>query len=146
MSAKNEKPTVRAVYIGRRLWGEKMVQVFLSGEKERGFTGIKWVVIGRTYLLYKDQCPKQPECVPDLEAPAREIERWEVAESLALQEDKRRKMAKRFSSDPRYLADFPNLQRICQGLNGSERAWFVEFLVDKLSRERFALFMKKTGS
>lgn len=143
MTQKQNKPTIPCVYIGRRLWNEKIVQVFIDPKKkEKAFTGIRWVTIGRVYLLYADQCPKSPQEVEGREASDDEVRRYELKETLDLTEDKRRKAAKRFSSEPRYLADFEKLAQLCQKMNGSERARFVEFLIEKLANERINSHIK----
>lgn len=138
-----KKTTCRLVYIGRRVSGDAVYQVFSrDGRYQHGYTGIKLVRIGHTYEGELDgervSISTMPRELDEPRADEGDVETWEAQDAAAAQWKRRKAMATKLAREPelaRLIADrlAPIMRQMTRP---SEARQLVEFIIDLAWRER----------
>jgi hypothetical protein len=121
-----EKP---AVYVGRRINGDDVVQMFLlEDNQEIIFKGIKGVILGCTYS-YKGNGKMSVHPVR-WDVPHRHDPKWDAQDKLAedFLERKRANARAKANSSPAYAAAVRSVQVLVRGLSLRQR----EALINKI--------------
>jgi len=121
----------KAVYIGRRFSGSKVLQAFLRNNEVVYFSGIKRVWIGHTYACGKDSISTKPERL--------NIERidnpeWEALDTLVDSKNAEKRAEKKISamSKPHLKAAKDALYPLFKDLGFIEMRTLANYLVDEV--------------
>lgn len=126
----------KAVYTGRRLHGEKVVQRFelLPGKREMFYRNVRGVHIGHTYACSATQMSRRPEW---LNEERRDNPEWEAQDAL-VDEFNARKRAEakiRALTKPALRAALEALKPLVKGMDYFARVKLVTLLVEKVGSE-----------
>lgn len=122
-----EAHNCEAVYIGRRLFGEKARQVFLMEKRELIFSGIRGVFIGFTYKCGKNTIKVRPESVDKPQIINLE---WEAKDALVTAFNKKKRLEREFAKKqkkPIKLA-IAALAPLFEGLDYSQSDTLIRYL------------------
>jgi len=120
-------------YIGRRLSGGKLVQVFIDEDGERScFTGIKLVFIGNFYKISSDgRISRAPEWT-GATVPHDEQVKLVAEEMIDLEKNRERLAKRKFEKDLFLLKDLDVLaKRLREGFDYYERRHLLEYVLSR---------------
>lgn len=130
----------KAVYIGRRLWGERGDKVahcfqLLPERRQMAFKGIKKVYIGYTYECAESTMPTRPTRTEDARIDNPE---WEAADALVDARNARKRADAKIkaNSRPAMKKAIEALKPVLIGLDYFQRRSLIEYLANISLRKK----------
>jgi hypothetical protein len=125
---------IKITYVGRRLWGSKLMHVFLHGKKERGWAGIRGAIIGYIYMAEKKgahlQLSKRPERHGDPWATENQLMEWEAKDVAAFTETRKRRAEASVRKNLPLTKKLEELRPFIMKLSWLERKALFEYMID----------------
>lgn len=125
---------VKALYVGKRLNGDKLHHLFMVGEQRMFFGNHRWGIIGNWYYLLKEgkgwSKPRRAEHAVGPEQTKEDILQWEADEAVAEQHRKRMITAQKLNKTPRFLESIETLKATLKKAQWNERKAILEWLFD----------------